>query len=381
MVRDTVLVIGAGASHGARMSEPRERRPPLGKDLARYLLDWFEENAPRDYRFDPWNMAMEDATDSAPSDDLYDFAAEVRAVLAEAVALCTPDNPLGFEQVMAKLLREGEDNRHVLTKVNSVITVSFLGGKKCFLGRANDAYGELFDRMKDGLRSVITPNYDLLCEEALDQVGLTFRYASVQGAGDEQVVIYKFHGSANFFQTPGGSGGSSEEIARRGVKPLTATEQKNIRSLSNAHPLGVSYPRENAFLEHKHKGGASYPVMVTYGPGKDATDGRRYLDEIRTACHENLRQEVPARVIALGVSPPRGGGDDDAWEGLCDLFKSLDCAKEYWSMDEGERRKMASYGFKGRDGYFDELLEALSERDTIEPVTSSVASSSPARSS
>ncbi len=158
MARDTVLVIGAGASHGARMSEPRETRPPLGKDLARYLLEWFDENAPRDYRFDPWNMAMEDETDeSAPSDELYEFAAEVRAALAEAATLCTPDNPLGFEQVMAKLLLEGEENRQVLTKLNSVIAVSFLGGKKCSLGRANDAYGELFDRIKDRLRSVVTP--------------------------------------------------------------------------------------------------------------------------------------------------------------------------------------------------------------------------------
>ncbi len=87
--------------------------------------------------------------------------------------------------------------------------------------------------------------------------------------------------------------------------------------------------------------------------------GRPYLDEIRRACHGNLRQDVPARIIALGVSPPRGGGDDDAWEELCQVFTSLDCAKEYWSKNEGERAKMAGYGFEGRDGYFDELLDAL----------------------
>ena len=134
------------------------------------------------------------------------------------------------------------------------------------------------------------------------------------------------------------------------MKPLTATAQKNIPSYSNAHPLEISYGRENAFLTHKHKGAASYPVMVTYGPGKDATDGRGYLDEIRSACHENLLQDVPARVIALGVSPPRCDGDDDAWEGLCKVFKSLDCAKEYWSKDGDERAKIARYGFRGRDG-------------------------------
>jgi hypothetical protein len=57
--------------------------------------------------------------------------------------------------------------------------------------------------------------------------------------------------------------------------------------------------------------------------------------------------------------PPRGGGDDDAWESLCELFESLNCDKEYWSKDNAERRKMARYGFKGNDGYFDELVRAL----------------------
>jgi hypothetical protein len=41
----TLLVIGAGASHGARACDPR---PPLGSQLAQYLLRWFDANAPRD---------------------------------------------------------------------------------------------------------------------------------------------------------------------------------------------------------------------------------------------------------------------------------------------------------------------------------------------
>ncbi len=46
------------------------------------------------------------------------------------------------------------------------------------------------------------------------------------------------------------------------------------------------------------------------------------------------------------------------------MFKSLDCAREYWSKDEDERKKMARYGFEGRDGYFDELLRSLSVEGT-----------------
>jgi hypothetical protein len=41
------------------------------------------------------------------------------------------------------------------------------------------------------------------------------------------------------------------------------------------------------------------------------------------------------------------------------VFESLDCAKEYLRVDEGEHKRMTGYRFTGRDGYFDELLEAL----------------------
>ena len=42
--RDTVLVLGAGASYGAR---PHAYLSPLGAKLACYLLRWLEVNEPR----------------------------------------------------------------------------------------------------------------------------------------------------------------------------------------------------------------------------------------------------------------------------------------------------------------------------------------------
>ena len=309
MTRDTVLVIGAGASYGAR---PHARcRPPLGKDLANYLLDWFHANAPRDGDH-VWNAAMQYELDgTAPSDGLFDDADGVRAVLDDATARSSTANPIAFEQVMGELLRDG--NRGVLTKINSVIAVSLLGGRCCSFPRGANLYDRLFAPLRTRLRAIITPNYDLLSEEALDRADLTHRYAGAPMRDGTDVVLYKFHGSANFFATPGSVGSASSD-AGQAVKPLRIEPQTYLPSFYNDHPLYAAYPRENAFLEHKHKDGTGLAVMVTYGPGKDATDGRPYLNAIRKVCREDLERVLPSRIIAVGVSPPRGGGDDDAWE-------------------------------------------------------------------
>lgn len=71
------------------------------------------------------------------------------------------------------------------------------------------------------------------------------------------------------------------------------------------------------------------------------------------------QKDPPARVIAVGVSRARGGGDDDAWESLCGVFAKLHSAKEDWSGNLRERNQMARYGFHGKDGGFAELVVAL----------------------
>ncbi len=356
MARDIVLVIGAGASFGARAKHAPA--PPLGKDLAGYLLRWFDRNQPREGDIMHTHSARHGHTaTSPPPPRLYrhdEHDPDVRPILQKAVALAKK-SATGFEELMAQLL--AAKDRRALTKMNSVIALSFLLGGGCAFVPGKDLYDELFAKLGRRLRAIITPNYDLLDVEALDRCGISARFVGAPVPKRAQVLLYRFHGSSNFFQPSGVGRSASLEAAQRATMPLRAKRQKNIPSFFNDHPLAAQYPRYNAIFEHKR--GLMKPVLVTYGPGKDATDGRQYLDQIRRACRENLRRSVPARIIALGVSPPRGGGDDDAWEDLCELFKSLDCDKDYWSKDKAERQKMERYGFEGHDGYFDELLETL----------------------
>jgi hypothetical protein len=355
MERDTVLVIGAGASFGARATDPR---PPLGSKLAEYLRGWFDANAPRDGDH-MWSFAMSNLRDDvAPPKALYNKAPDVRPILVRAAEL-ERTSVTAFEEVMAELLRS--QARRLLDRVNRVIALALLGGRASAFTQQEDLYDQLFSLLRPSLRSIVTPNYDLLSEEALERVGLAYRYRGISEAGDAgaDVVLDKFHGSANWFQPSGIGRSRTLEAAQRGVKPVKAVAQAMMSSFYNDSPVYAppAPRRKNAFVELKR--GIMPPVLVTYGPGKDAMHSRPHLDRVRAECAADLRQSLPRRVIAFGISPPRRAGDDDAWESLCRLFSTLPSAKEYWSGNPQERDKMAAYGFEGRDGWFDGLLASL----------------------
>lgn len=57
--RPVILVLGAGASFGARQAGEKGTAPPLGNELAEYLLGWLDLNPPnesRDDDNDPWGV-------------------------------------------------------------------------------------------------------------------------------------------------------------------------------------------------------------------------------------------------------------------------------------------------------------------------------------
>jgi hypothetical protein len=363
MARDTVLVIGAGASYGARPDAPR---PPLGRGLGQYLLDWYDANAPRDS--DPvWSVQMRNPLSfDSPGMALFRPDPDVRPTLVRAAELCKTSNT-GFEHVMDELLHE--EHRRLLDKVNLVICFALLGGRACAFERKVDLYDQLFTIVRPALRCIITPNYDLLDAEALERVGLKYRYRGATDPasdGDADVVLDKTHGAVNLFLPSGAGRGSTEEAARASARPLKVMRQKRVLSYYNDHGVHASIGdgRKNAVAELKI--GMSSPVLVTYGPGKDSTYGRPFLEQVRAECAADLRDHTPRRVIAIGISPPRGDGDDDAWQRLCTLLGSLACAKDYWSGVAEEREKMRACGFDVHDGYFEHLLRALEAEPSVQ---------------
>jgi hypothetical protein len=346
--RDTVLVLGAGASFGARPHG--QRRPPLGTGLATYLLHWLQTNDPRT----DGHRSLLDGDDADPDEDLWDDYKELRALLEKAQGFGTAD---GFGRVMSELADGSKVG--VLYALNSVIVASFLGGRDCAFEEEPDLYDRLFSALAGRLRAIVTPNYDILAEEALTRAGLPHYYGGVDVAGTA-VALYKFHGSANFTLPIGAGRGVTVEIAQSGVKPIRTAAQVPFDSTYNDHPLYAIEGRRNALLHfnchHRHQ---QHPVLVTYGPQKPAVYGLPRLEQVRAACILDLRENPPARIIATGIRPPfedARGYDDPTWSSLCDLFRDLPSHKDYWSGVATERDSMVAFGFRGRDGLFEDLV-------------------------
>jgi hypothetical protein len=363
MDRDTVLVVGAGASMGARWGD--DPKPPLGSGLAKYLLDWHDANKPSEA--DPlsedehlWRVKLASPLHwEAPAGWLFRGEPDVREILVRAVER-SEKSDTGFEHVMAELLHE-EHRRH-LDKINVAICFALLGGRACAFAPKPDLYDQLFSKLRTRLRAIVTPNYDLLCEEALERVGLKYRYRGYDDPtvdGEADVVIDKFHGSANFLLQSGAGSGSTLEAARASSATTTVEEQKHILSYHNSRGVHASVGdrRKNAIIELKLA--RCSPVLVTYGPGKDSTHGRPFLNDVRAQCDADLVKNPPKHIIAIGVRPPRGDGDDDAWEDICQRIASLDCKRDYWNKEADQREGMAAYGFEGRHGYMRELIDSL----------------------
>jgi hypothetical protein len=348
---DTVLVLGAGASRGARAD--MECRPPLGTDLAAYLLRWLEVNEPPKRRGE-WRSITDEEGDE-PDEDLWDDFDELRPVLEKSRYSGTPD---GFERGMVELA--SARNVRLLGSLNRIMTVAFLGGKGCAFLEGEDLYDRLFRALGTRLRAIVTPNYDLLAEEALRRAGASYCYGGTTDS-PAPIAVYKIHGSVNFAQVPGAGGGAKLEIAQRNAKTVRAREQQApFPSTYNDHPLyAIGGSHRNVFL---HQNDGRYrPVIVTYGPAKPAVCGLPYLERIRDACMVDFRSAPPARVIAVGIRPPldASGRDDPTWMDLCRLMMTLRSSKAYWSGGAAERGDMARFGFVGREGWFADLVESV----------------------
>jgi hypothetical protein len=328
----TILVIGAGASYGARAGT---HPPPLGAELGEYLLGWLKLESEAGGAHD-WPDCL--------------FDSKLEGVIKKARKRRRCASGTNFERAMEKLLKRQE--RATLQGVNRLIAAALLGGEKREFASRPDRYDQLLEALRGELRGIITPNYDLLAEEALARVGLSYRYRALSVAEPNAVVIDKFHGSVNWFHPAGGGVGSTIDIARQNSAPTKVVDQAHLLSHYNDRPLDT-FARTGAIDALKR--GRS-PVLVTYGPGKDAVVDRPTLDRIRSECRTDLEDDPPGLLIAVGISPPRGGGDDDAWESLCECFRNLKCRKEYWSGDEQQRQAMETYGFSGRHGWLPELV-------------------------
>ena len=139
--------------------------------------------------------------------------------------------------------------------------------------------------------------------------------------------------------------------------PLRAKRQKNIPSFFNDHPLAAPYPRYNAIFEQQ--------AGAHEARARDLTVPERTR---RTVASTSTRSDAPVGRTCGAAFPPASSPWGSALLGgvamttpgrISRAVQVARVRQGVLEQDKAERRRMARYGFHGRDGYFDELLAAL----------------------
>jgi hypothetical protein len=356
---DHFIALGAGASFGARDDVPRCARPPLGRDLADYLLHWLEANEPA--RWDRETQILSEDEQEwrhpLPCDMLTDAKRRkaLRHWLSAARGL-TRNKAVRFEKAVGKSwrLRHGRlpdrvvehllfwspaqellghlglyvplfDWRgrasHLLEDLNWLITWALSTGEETVFGAREDLYDATIKELGgvDGL-GVISLNYDVLFEEAIGRVAGkdAVWYPGVRfGQSPKCVPVYKLHGSCNWLTLPNVQVGAGENWQPDPDGPGLAFGPDQTLDTQQEH--AVTGCRRNLVAHLKHGYGRKKPVMALYAFGKPAPNNWPGIEAARRACFDAIAANGDARVTAIGVHVPTG--EDDAT--LADVLHRL----------------------------------------------------------
>lgn len=310
-----IIVVGAGASYGARPELPPAARPPLGRDLPRYLQKW------RDHNHSRW------LSSKVPRLQTVSDFRQVRTVGRTEYetfdaflryALRPEWEDRGFEKAMESWLEDSEEAAFSLPTINRILAASLLTGQYCTCDERPDLYDRLLRGycMLPGCAAsvaLISLNYEMLCEEAIARVmtGTTITEAvhyigtsaaAAAESGPEQVTVFKPHGSANWMDYWG--------------TPGSQTNPDRPPSRLSASGLGFDHGRVYVFqggrtsVVGQLEADAAPLVMAQYSRGKPVAANSSVIETVRTRCIEFVERATTARITVIGVLPPRDQHDD-----------------------------------------------------------------------
>jgi hypothetical protein len=303
-----LLFLGAGASRGARSRTAFP--PPLGLELRDYLGNF-----------------------------LHGFH-ECRAVSNEADPLfrfCSGELGSNYEDALRALAKHDEGDRKWLDAINQLLAFSFThdAAQQAFRW-APDLYDKLVERLQieqqPSAWRVISLNYDILFEDALERAKIPFIYRHVECGehhdGEEgsatAISLYKIHGSHNWFPV-------TEQHFRPtyGDNPLESPEPVQIRATSlrraEMDEVGethlaidttetIAVRREGVRDRIEREMGyilmAKNPVMAHYCEGKISLWNSKTLERIRKDSLGELEQVQRALIVGVGVRPLEQEADD-----------------------------------------------------------------------
>lgn len=287
-MKKNVVILGAGASYGAR-----EPKPPLGNTLHKWVLDYFREKYDE---LSDWENSGEEEINRK----------RIKKLLEEATS---------FESMANDLQRQQRGND--LAKLNFLLAASMTPplNLEDTEPRVNDAFIEkpdLFDgwlkksigtKEKLGNTSFITLNYDCLLERAICRTYFTQEEKESQCLCNhicyhltedpqEEVEVFKLHGSINWIGDP------TKEIEFNSHRP----DYQTIKVVPSLHgELDEQDPTEL--------------ILASYANGKLPQANLTTLQKIRGRALEQITKAANIEIIGVHI-PPHEDDDPSLWEVL-----------------------------------------------------------------
>jgi hypothetical protein len=316
-----VLVLGAGASLGARLGIA-DPPPPLGRRLARYLLDWIDANDPSRPDVQPWPMGAPTEDQRIVGHGFYQNrrrVADMRAALGDVAAKDAQSDEQNFENLMARWSASTK-HRDDLEFTQMLLVYAMNFGHGCAFQSGRDRFDDLLNLFNPSV--IITVNYDQLIEQALQRrsmrysfpkipapaAGDTFRELGSEGDGPA-IPLFKLHGSAGWLAVKGGAGGADQRMVEVQAAVNPVAYRMNRRPKDD--DPGVLYSQDTKHTFTPPNGGTlrieleqGYdPVVAIYGPGKPLLRNLAHVLAHRQACVDLLADGPVGRVLVVGVRP------------------------------------------------------------------------------
>jgi hypothetical protein len=365
---DHIVVIGAGASFGARFDAADDDRPPLGAQLPHYLHAWLQRNPSWVSSHVPRQLTIPDFRQSrtvgrSPRDTIDSF-------LRDALRLRS------FEKAMNSWLDDPESAAFSVELINRLVAYSFLGGDGCACGARADLY-DRFLRDYCGLPNaaasvqLISFNYELLLEEAVVRVmngasasatevvegviedaveyaGLKTQFSHSRSG--QLVCVSKPHGSINWLD-PWSSPGSMSNDQRPESRPSSS-------GVGLDHGVAYVCPGGRANLVDHLRNGNLPIILAQYSRGKPVAANSSVIDEVRARCLRDISAAKSPCITVIGLLPPKDVHDDPF---LLQLFKAIsasDGAKHYVSPSRDDCARASKFGLTAHQVTFDAFLDA-----------------------
>ena len=334
----TVIIFGAGASHGARVAPS----PPLGKDLVAYL-DRYLQVIQKHMPLNPSGLPFRE------NQQLY----QLRGLIENA-----KKRRWTYEQLIEHEVTERSPYNENLALLNRLVVAAFIPPRTHWnppiprldeaLSERADIYDDFLSKLKDkgcapSNVTFVTLNYDLLLEQAIHRLGGTYDYMLPGHERNQGFCLLKIHGSINWWGDMGPFGRLEE--GKPIPAPLTLTSRgpiyKNIRIEEDPYEACLS-------------DGAGDPILAHYGPGKPIFVNFPTLAEIRSKAIAECM--AATRALIIGVHPPASRQEDETlWE-LFFALKSKAVLTQYLGLSPDTEIVTDRFQFQAISKTFEEFV-------------------------